>query len=449
MEKSRSTTSRVQLGAFWLDYRADRDDWNICWYDAASRTRRRRTTGIGAGGQPQTPPEAAREALARHYLEASKPVEPAKKADAPVADLFRRWLRDHVATRAAPDRYAISVEHWLRFFDRERKLGRIVSGATVADVNKVSVERFIAWRKAEGVSGATISRDLAALRGCLNWSWREELIEAAPFVRDIDPRDQSKPRDLVYTMEQLAGLLEASWSRPDRHHVFLYSLIALSTCGRGEAILDLDASQIDRGLIHFLAQDARQTSKRRSIVPVAPTLAPWLEGLSGKVIKYRAATARAKWTDPNVPEYFEKDCFDLGNSFDACLIDAGVSRPVVSEAGLPLMLPPRRKLGESEARPKLRGIGTPNTLRHTIITEMHARGVDERQIDLAAGHAPTGTGKRNYMHLRPDYLAGLVSAVEDFWADMKRYTTVHLRTQCGPKIVSFAVAKARSAAISC
>lgn len=56
--------------------------------------------------------------------------------------------------------------------------------------------------------------------------------------------------------------------------------------------------------------------------------------------------------------------------------------------------------------------------------------------------APIGAGKRNYMHLRPDYLADLIGAVEDFWSNMRHYTMVHLRSQCGPNIVSLVQAKA-------
>lgn len=394
------------------------------------------------GGAGSGPPEAAREALARHYLEASKPAEPQAKADAMVPDLLTGWMRDHVARKADAARYAISVQHLLRFFDREKAGGRIVGGVTVADINRRFVDRFIAFRKGEGVGGHTISRDLAALRGGLNWAWREELIEAAPFVKDVDAKDKAKPRDLTYSMEQVAGLLEAAWALPERHHVFLYTMIALSTCGRSEAILDLHDHQLDRGLIFFLDPDRDQTSKRRSVVPIAPTLAPWLEGASGKIIRYRAAIARRKWKDPDVPEYFQRDCYDLGNAFDACLIDAGLSRPVISSDGEPVMLPPRRKLGETQPRPKLAGRGTPNTLRHTIITEMHARGVAEAQIEAAAGHIGEGTNKRNYRHLRPDYLAELIESVEAYWQDMKRHTTVHLRSHCGPTVVSLAAARA-------
>ncbi|MFV0623757.1 tyrosine-type recombinase/integrase [Sphingomonas sp. ac-8] len=439
--KAADTGTRVQLGPYWLEYRAERDDWSICWYDPAARTRRRRKTGIG-GGSGTEPPEAAREALARHYLEASKPAEPQPKAAAMVPELLTGWMKDHVSKKADSARYAISVQHLLRFFDREKRLGRIIGGVTVADVNKAFVDRFIAYRMDEGVGGHTISRDLAALRGSLNWAWREELIEAAPFVKDVDAKAKAKPRDLTYSMEQVAALLEATWGRPERHHVMLYTMIALSTCGRGEAILDLHDHQIDGGLIYFLDPDRDQTSKRRSIVPIAPTLAPWLDGAKGKIIRYRAELARERWTDPATPEFFERDCYDLGNAFDACLIEAGISRPVLDADGKPVMLPARRKLGETEARPRLRGRGTPNTLRHTAISEMHRRGVDERQIDMAAGHAPIGTGKRNYMHLRPDYLAELITAVEDYWQEMRRFTTVHLRSQCGPSVVSLAAARA-------
>ncbi len=451
MAKRRTDAAvRTQLGEYWLDYRAERDDWCICWYDPAARTRRRRSTGIG-GGEPAEPPEAARAALAKHYLDASKPPEPQKPADAGVPHLLAIWLRDHVEGGrdghridhglADPDRYRVSVEHLLRFFQREAKLGRVIGGVTVADINKDMVGRFINFRKGEGVGGHTISRDLAALRGALNHAWREELIASVPFVRDVDPRDKAKPRQLTYTMEQVAGVLEAAWSLPERHHVMLYTMIQMSSCGRSEAILDLHDHQIENGLIYFLDPDRDQTSKRRSIVPVAPTLAPWLEGLSGKIIKYRTPIAE-RHREPGGPEFFERDCYDLGNSFDSCLIEAGLSRPIIGQDGKPVMLPARAKLGETDPRPKLRGKGTPNTLRHTIITEMHARGVAEGQIETASGHAGEGTNKRNYRHLRPDYLAELIGAVEDYWQEMRRFTTVHLRTHCGPTVVSLASARA-------
>ena len=74
---------------------------------------------------------------------------------------------------------------------------------------------------------------------------------------------------------------------------------------------------------------------------------------------------------------------------------------------------------------------------------MHRRGVDERQIDMAAGHAPIGTNKKNYMHLRPGYLAGLIAAVEDYWTEVGKHTTAHLRYQRDTKVIELSPSRQR------
>lgn len=178
---------------------------------------------------------------------------------------------------------------------------RVRDGVRVADINNAFFDRFLGFRKAEGVGGHTISRDLAALRGSLNHTVRSERIVVAPFVREVEKQDREGSRDKVLSMEQVAGLLEAANRSEDRRHVPLYTLIQLSTLGRTQAILELDAdTQIKRGLITFLQPGTAMTRKRRSTVPVTPTLATWFEGVEGKVSNYRvpiSATRRA--ADPN------------------------------------------------------------------------------------------------------------------------------------------------------
>ena len=140
------------------------------------------------------------------------------------------------------------------------------------------------------------------------------------------------------------------------------------------------------------------------------------------------------------PTHVERPTKDLGKAFSTCFCDAalagvqGLAAQVVDNNGVPLWLPPRRLLGETAARPQLKAAVTPNTLRHTVITELHRRVVPEAQIDAAARHRGEGTGKKNYRHLRPEYLADLITAVEAYWHEMRRYTTVHFRTQGGPKV---------------
>lgn len=430
--RSGSAGNRVQLGPFWLWYRADRDDWRICWYDdgpgAGSRRTRRKSTGIG-GGTPDRPPQSAQDALAAHYEAWRRPLqEPVQEAL--VEALMADWLTEHAAKRLAdPTRYANSVAHWLDFFREERRTGHLTGAPTVADVRRPLVDRFIARRQAEGMSLYTISRDIAALRQPLNWAWKEGRIESAPYVPDVQGKPEGKT--LVYTPQQVAALLDAACAMPEREHIALLVMIALSTHGRLQAILELTTDQIRDGRIYFNAPGRAQTKKRRSVVPVAPTLAPWLAELpAGKVIQWRKPH-----NDPDTGEtlYERVPAQRVKTSFEKCLIAAGIARAATDAEGNPVWLPPRGKLGETQPRQKLVGLGSPNTLRHTCATEMHRRGVPEAQIDAAAGHSGEGTNQRHYRHLRPDYLDGFIAGVESFWADVGQYTNAHLRSRRDPK----------------
>jgi integrase len=445
-------TSRVQLGPFWLWYRRERDEWCICWWDDTADEGRGRTcrksTGIGGGGADRPPPEAE-DALAEHY-EAWRRPEPQKPGEAFVEGFLADWLVEVDKANKDPVRAADCVKQWIAFFAVERRAGRMTGAPLVTDINKALCGRYIAWRKVQPgkkrgttISGATISRELAALRAALRLAWQDEKIPAAPFIPDVPDDLKAKPREEIYSYEEVARLLDAAIRLPERWHVHRFAMTMLSTHGRVEAVLELDCDiQMRRGQFHFLHPDEAQTKKRRSIVTIAPTLAPWVEGAKGKLIQYRAPTARKTWADPDVPEYFERPTSDIKNAFEACLIEAGICDQVVDETGAALWLEPRARLGERARRPEMRGRGSPNTLRHTISTHLHAYGVPEAQIDMAAGHAGEGTNKRNYRHLRPEYLKEFIEGVEAFWREVGKHTTSHLRSQCDPNVINFADAAA-------
>lgn len=420
-----ASSKRHQLGAYWLWYRRDRDDWAICWYVDGSDGSGRRTScqslGI-SGGHPDKPPKEAQDALAEHYLTAQRPIE-APIAQVYVEKLMADWLIDHAEPNLAdPGRYANSITHWLSFFRSEQATGRLAGTPTVADINSALVERFHAWRLCQGVSGHTVSRDTAALRQPLNWAWKRNIIASAPFVPDV--KHKAEPRDLVYTVEQVAHLLEVAWARRDRWHIHMFAMIMLSTNARVEAVLELDKDQQVRdGRIYFNAPGRRQTKKRRSIVPICPTLAPWLDVYQGRAIQWQKLH-----TDRNTgkPWFEYLPANNIKTAFNKTLIAAGICCQAVDDEGAPVWLPPRAKLGETQPRPMLVGLGSPNTLRHTTSTEMHRRGVPEAQIETAAGHRGTGTNNRHYRHLRPEYLTQFIEGVESFWSDVGKLTKVHL-----------------------
>ena len=434
--RSNSPSNRIQLGPFWLWYRSDRDSWSICWLDG--RTTRRRCTGI-TGGSKNSPPEGAEDALAKHFLLSQTPVAMAPPdavrapSDVLLADITRRWLEEHVAYLSAGERYAYSVETLQRYWEARRSAGLLLGPLTVATITRDLVSGFVDWRRAEGASAATISRDLAALRGPINWAVKEEILLSAPRIAEVSGR--AVRRELEYDPRQVAAILDAAWGKPERQHVHLYALIHLSTHGRSEAILDLDASQVKDGLIYFNPIGRQQTSKRRSIVPISPTLAPWMEDLKGKVIRYRAATSE-KTRAAGGPDFFDRETKDVGRAFEACLVAAHATDPSlrlacheINAAGAAVWLPPRAKLGETLERPSMIGIGSPNTLRHTIHTWHQRRGVPQAQIDAAAGHSTERGSGANYTHLRPEYLKEFVASTEAFWSAVGEHTNVHLRYQ--------------------
>ena len=446
------TDTRFELVPFWLWYRADRDDWNICWLDG--RTTRRASTGIGGGGG--TPPEDAKESLADHWTEwranakTIQPVGPMAPGDVLIAELTAMWIEQHVANLEAPERYLDSVEVLETFWTHMRAKRLLPEPLTVLSITNGLIDAFITWRSAQGASPPTISRDIAALRGPINWGMKNNHLTAAPRIKEVKGR--KKRKELEWSPEQVAAILDAAAVDEQRRHIHMFAMINLSTHGRTEAILELDAdTQVRQGMIYFLRPDEEQTRKRRAIVPICPTLAPWLDGVAGKVIRYRTPTS-AKTRAAGGPEWFERPTANIANGFEGVLLaahaarpDLGLARQAVDADGKPVWLEPRKKLGETKRRPKIVGIGTPNTLRHTIHTWHKRQGVPEAQIDAAAGHSEQGTGA-SYTHLRPEYLREFLASTEAFWKAVGEFTDTHLRYQRDTNIVALTGARVKRAA---
>jgi integrase len=448
-------SERFELGPFYLWYREDRDEWCIVWRHG--RGTRRKTTGIGGRGsnppdQPIAPP-AAREALGDHWAEWKANVGKlaAPEAQPPgktlYAEIQAAWLEEHVAHLEAPDRYVDSTLVIEQFWDHLAARNELPNPLTVDTITNAIADKFITWRKAQGASTPTISRDLAALRGPITWGLKPEIdrLTSGPRIKDV--KGKKKSRELEYSPEQVAVLLEAAWASIERQHVFMFAMASLSTHGRTEAILEFDVDrQYRAGLLNFLCPGEEQTRKRRSIVPACPTFKPWLDQHRGKLIVYRVPTSE-KSRAAGAPDYFERPTNDIGNAFKGTLLaahemrpDLGFARQACDERGKPIWLEPRKKLGEREPRPKMVGIGSPNTLRHTIHTWHKRIGTPEAQIDAAAGHSEQGTGA-NYTHLRPEYLQEFIINTERFWEAVGEFTDVHLLYQRSTNIAAIGSAR--------
>lgn len=382
-----------RLGQFWLAWRTDRGEWAICWNDSRAGTRRRKSTGVRDHNHGDPPAEAV-QALAAHFAKHGRPEEIDPNAKASVSRLMSAWLAKEGITKARSAQYAYAVRNLNRWIDERGQM-------MVSEINPISTADYIEMRRAEGIAGETITSELAALSRAMRWGETNGIIPYAPRVAAVPAKMKSGPKEMEYSPEQVAALLEASQGLVERQHVFLFTMTMLSTHGRVEAVLELFGEQVRKGLIYFNAPGRTQTSKRRSIVPVVPSLAPWLPA-TGKVIMYRA-----KRKDGTL---YERPTYTIKNAFAGCLEEAGI------------------------------GFGSPNTLRHTIHTYLQTVGVPQAQIDAAAGHSSERGSGRNYTHLRPEYLKEFVQAVEAYWGDMDKLTRVH-RSQVGPKVIDLKTRK--------
>ena len=140
------------------------------------------------------------------------------------------------------------------------------------------------YAEKRGVKSGTLRRELGVLIAALNLAAKRDLIEsnAIPLIELPEP---SKPREQWATLDQLDMLLEKA-PRGSRVERFLW--LAIETGARRSAILSLkwDAICFTRGLIDF-SQGARDTKKRRAVVPISDRLMPVLkEAYSSRTTSY-------------------------------------------------------------------------------------------------------------------------------------------------------------------
>lgn len=215
-------------------------------------------------------------------------------------------------------------------------------------------------RKALGYSNSTIRTDLALLRACLRWRYKDD----APAIW-LPP--DSAPRDHWLTKEQANALVDAAKSP----HIKLFLILGLATGARAGAILDLTWDRVDfaTGTINFKPAGRIQTNKRRTVVRMNRRARKALEeahkgALSDHVIEYGG-------------------------------------KPVASV----------KKAIERLA--KLTGIPvSPHVLRHTCAVWMAQADVPILQISEYLGHTSIHVTAKTYARYSPSYMAKAGDAVE-------------------------------------
>jgi hypothetical protein len=162
----------------------------------------------------------------------------------------------------------------------------------------------------------------------------------------------------------------------------MFVLIVANTLCRPEAATDLRPAQYDRAhqMVDLNPPGRQQTNKFRPIVPVTPTLRPFL----GEVVA-------------------------AGDRF-------------VSYRGKPIksILAAFRILKDQA---KIEGNVTPYSIRHGMAREMRKRRVPTEQISLVLGHLPKGSDATTsiYAPYDPDYCLEAAAAIEDVMREIRRH----------------------------
>lgn len=211
---------------------------------------------------------------------------------------------------------------------------------------------------------------------------KDQLLTSAPQIILAETEIASlinapgKEKERRLNVQEIAAFLDAIQT----HHIWRYTMLALNTLARPDAITDLTWGKIDEsGLIDFLPVGRRQNKKFRPTVPASPTLAGWL----------------GKW----------------GHEHDH----------VITYKQLPIVNP-KTAIKKTAATAGLDDV-TPYTLRRTMARLLRAEGVPLADIGAMLGHKTPGFNTTEiYADADPNYLKTVTDGIERILDKVSTFT---------------------------
>lgn len=351
----------IRAGKFFLKQRGTKGTWQICWYEG----RQTRTVSCGTSDV-----QVATELLFKHALRNERAPS---TTDAQLAHVLMSYYENYGQALPSAGQARIAF----------REANEFWPDADVSKLTRPEQLRFIAQQRAAGYADWTIQNQLGRVWAALNWARRDNPQLIVPdMVTAADWKPILEHRDRVYTPEELGLLLSVAAAH---EHWWRFTVLAIGTAGREAAIRELTWAQIDTrvGRIALNPPGRRQTSKRRAIVPIAPTLASELDS----------------WGVQPIGPVVSRD-----------------GQPVLSREFFDAML---SKTGLD---------GGPHTIRHTVRTWLAEQDVPDAQADMFMGHLGAGsrTGAK-YIHRRPEYLSAVKDSVESLYVAVAPYVTSERR----------------------
>lgn len=262
-----------------------------------------------------------------------------------IAEIADRYLKDKPRERAS---YA-----W-------KQLCNTFGHLRPDQVDRPLCRSYTTARLKDGASHGTIIKELSTLRAALRWHDKNT---PATFEMPAAP----PPKELHLTREQYRKFREASSKVP---HMHLFAVLAYTTGGRAEAVLDLTWDRVDfaSGVIRLGTGEHRQ--KGRATIPIHDSA------------RFLLMLARKSATTDHVIEYGGKPIKKVRRAFAR----------TAEEAGVPWC--------------------TPHVLRHTAAVHMVEAGVPLEEVAQYLGHSSVSVTYRVYARYSPTYLRRAGSALE-------------------------------------
>jgi integrase len=250
----------------------------------------------------------------------------AKPAEIALSTVLDSYYERHAKGLASGERANHAINHLSEFF----------KGATVANVNARTLERYIAQCRAEEYAPGTINQHLTRLRAALRFAVKSGDLATAPHVPSVH---EGEPQAAFLTRKQVAALLKAA--RHKWPHVALFVRLAIYTGARRSAILQLTWDRVDlrAGTVDFRLPGATHSRKRRAI--------------AGLPVRLVASLRRIKKRQPG------DHVIQYSNSRREDTRHKATTRPIASI---------KRAFGLAVKAAGIKTRVTPHTLKHTAVT---------------------------------------------------------------------------------
>lgn len=340
-----------------LKWLSKRNCYYIVWTEAGRS--RERSTGT-------TDRKQAEIALREWFRLNARHTGPRDPSELLVTEALTDYAIERGPKLQARERLAFAVEALTPFWKAH----------SIAAITSQTCEEYIDYRKKsrrakhnrkQGISIATIRRELGTLRAAVNYAYKRGRISRPVFIELPEP---PKPMERWLTRAEMAALLRAARTPQARLYLPLFILLGLYTGRPKEAILSLRWPQVnlDGNYINFNLEGRAETNKKRGIVRIPDRLKPHL------------VRARRRGSELGyVININGKAVQDIKKGFAAACTRAG-----------------------------LRGV-TPHSLRHTAATWLMQAGVSIWEGAGFLAMSPD-TLRKVYGHHHPDYMRDAANA---------------------------------------